>query len=182
MSCKAVLVCFNCNVSDIVRSAAGTKKCGKKKKKVFPSFSSAHYRPPPPQKKSGGGLRHLNLFHTLPSTHPSGNPGLSSSVPRNQLHVSGGNAKFQTWATCVLPRSLYGRLGHVALRCFELVSSWRNLSLRRCCVKLEWFFEFGFVIPGSTNTWQQTIEAADENSMLPASMLRCNFGCFFLPS
>jgi hypothetical protein len=37
----------------------------------------------------------------------------------------------------------------------------------------EWFFEFGFVIPGSTNTWQQTIEAADENSMLPASMLRC---------
>jgi len=38
----------------------------------------------------------------------------------------------------------------------------------------EWFFEFGFVIPGSTNTWQQTIEAADPNSMLPASMLSGN--------
>ena len=35
----------------------------------------------------------------------------------------------------------------------------------------EWRFEFGFVIPGSTNTWQQTIEAADESSMLPAELL-----------
>ena len=35
----------------------------------------------------------------------------------------------------------------------------------------EWFFDFGFVIPGSTNTWQSTIEAAGEGQMLPASIL-----------
>lgn len=36
----------------------------------------------------------------------------------------------------------------------------------------EWNFHFGFVIPNSTNTWQQTIEAADESKMLPASALK----------
>jgi len=35
----------------------------------------------------------------------------------------------------------------------------------------EWRFRFGFVIPGSTNTWQQTIEAADEADMLPADLI-----------
>jgi len=35
----------------------------------------------------------------------------------------------------------------------------------------EWFFDFGFVIPGSTNTWSSTIEAAGEGQMLPASLL-----------
>lgn len=30
----------------------------------------------------------------------------------------------------------------------------------------EWLFTFGFVIPGSTNTWQQTIEAAGPENML----------------
>ena len=29
------------------------------------------------------------------------------------------------------------------------------------CIE-EWRFEFGFVIPGSKNTWQQSIEAAEE--------------------
>merc|ERR1719247_387196 len=32
----------------------------------------------------------------------------------------------------------------------------------------EWNFQFGFVIPNSTNTWQQTIEAAEEEEMIPA--------------
>jgi retinal rod rhodopsin-sensitive cGMP 3',5'-cyclic phosphodiesterase subunit delta len=36
----------------------------------------------------------------------------------------------------------------------------------------EWFFEFGFVIPSSTNTWQSVIEAAPESQMIPASLLR----------
>lgn len=31
---------------------------------------------------------------------------------------------------------------------------------------LEWKFDFGFVIPGSTNSWQQTIEAAPKNQMV----------------
>ncbi|XP_030842777.1 retinal rod rhodopsin-sensitive cGMP 3',5'-cyclic phosphodiesterase subunit delta [Strongylocentrotus purpuratus] len=38
----------------------------------------------------------------------------------------------------------------------------------------EWFFEFGFVIPNSTNTWQSTIEAAAEGQMMPASVLSGN--------
>eukprot|EP00698_Gefionella_okellyi_P004651 TRINITY_DN14257_c0_g1_i1.p1 TRINITY_DN14257_c0_g1~~TRINITY_DN14257_c0_g1_i1.p1 ORF type:complete len:163 (+),score=21.97 TRINITY_DN14257_c0_g1_i1:48-536(+) len=38
----------------------------------------------------------------------------------------------------------------------------------------EWFFEFGFVIPGSTNTWQSSVEAAEESQMLPASLLSGN--------
>lgn len=38
----------------------------------------------------------------------------------------------------------------------------------------EWLFSFGFVIPGSTNTWQSLIEAAAENQMIPASLLNGN--------
>ena len=38
----------------------------------------------------------------------------------------------------------------------------------------EWNFQFGFVTPNSTNTWQQTIHAAEENKMLPASLLNGN--------
>eukprot|EP00241_Pyramimonas_parkeae_P009944 CAMPEP_0114230894 /NCGR_PEP_ID=MMETSP0058-20121206/3728_1 /TAXON_ID=36894 /ORGANISM="Pyramimonas parkeae, CCMP726" /LENGTH=129 /DNA_ID=CAMNT_0001342155 /DNA_START=218 /DNA_END=607 /DNA_ORIENTATION=- len=33
------------------------------------------------------------------------------------------------------------------------------------CIE-EWVFQFGFVIPDSTNSWQSTIEAADETEML----------------
>ncbi|XP_063231044.1 retinal rod rhodopsin-sensitive cGMP 3',5'-cyclic phosphodiesterase subunit delta [Bacillus rossius redtenbacheri] len=38
----------------------------------------------------------------------------------------------------------------------------------------EWFFEFGFVIPNSTNTWQSLIEAAPESQMMPAQVLNGN--------
>ncbi|EDQ87273.1 uncharacterized protein MONBRDRAFT_27492 [Monosiga brevicollis MX1] len=38
----------------------------------------------------------------------------------------------------------------------------------------EWHFKFGFVIPDSTNTWQNTIEAAPEAQMMPASALSGN--------
>ncbi|VDK44944.1 unnamed protein product [Anisakis simplex] len=38
----------------------------------------------------------------------------------------------------------------------------------------EWYFDFGFVIPQSTNTWQNLIEAAPESQMLPASLLSGN--------
>lgn len=38
----------------------------------------------------------------------------------------------------------------------------------------EWIFSFGFVIPNSTNTWQQTIEAAEEEDMVPAELLSGN--------
>ncbi|XP_074654212.1 retinal rod rhodopsin-sensitive cGMP 3',5'-cyclic phosphodiesterase subunit delta-like [Tubulanus polymorphus] len=38
----------------------------------------------------------------------------------------------------------------------------------------EWYFDFGFVIPGSTNTWQSVIEAAPENQMMPPNVLSGN--------
>ena len=38
------------------------------------------------------------------------------------------------------------------------------------CIE-EWFFKFGFVIPGSTNTWQQVIHAAPKSKMLSAEEL-----------
>ncbi|XP_065220091.1 retinal rod rhodopsin-sensitive cGMP 3',5'-cyclic phosphodiesterase subunit delta [Planococcus citri] len=38
----------------------------------------------------------------------------------------------------------------------------------------EWYFEFGFVIPNSTNTWQSIIEAAPESQMMPANVLNGN--------
>eukprot|EP00040_Diaphanoeca_grandis_P007549 m.41359 g.41359 ORF g.41359 m.41359 type:complete len:157 (-) comp18781_c1_seq1:123-593(-) len=38
----------------------------------------------------------------------------------------------------------------------------------------DWHFDFGFVMPGSTNTWQSVIEAAPEGQMMPASVLSGN--------
>ena len=38
------------------------------------------------------------------------------------------------------------------------------------CIE-QWFFHFGFVMCGSQNTWQQTIEAAPPAEMLPAAAL-----------
>jgi retinal rod rhodopsin-sensitive cGMP 3',5'-cyclic phosphodiesterase subunit delta len=38
----------------------------------------------------------------------------------------------------------------------------------------EWDFYFGFVIPGSTNTWEQMIDAAPPDQMLPAEILSGN--------
>jgi retinal rod rhodopsin-sensitive cGMP 3',5'-cyclic phosphodiesterase subunit delta len=39
---------------------------------------------------------------------------------------------------------------------------------------VEWFFAFGFVIPGSTNSWEQIIEAAPPSAMLLAEELSGN--------
>ncbi|XP_043188616.1 retinal rod rhodopsin-sensitive cGMP 3',5'-cyclic phosphodiesterase subunit delta-like isoform X2 [Amphibalanus amphitrite] len=38
----------------------------------------------------------------------------------------------------------------------------------------EWSFDFGYVIPNSTNTWQSVIEAAPESQMMPANVLNGN--------
>nr|CAI5838417.1 unnamed protein product [Callosobruchus analis] len=38
----------------------------------------------------------------------------------------------------------------------------------------EWYFEFGYVMPESTNTWQSIMEAAPESQMMPASVLNGN--------
>eukprot|EP00727_Mastigamoeba_balamuthi_P009242 m51a1_g4940 putative retinal rod rhodopsin-sensitive cgmp 3 -cyclic phosphodiesterase subunit delta (155) ;mRNA; r:302676-303274 len=47
----------------------------------------------------------------------------------------------------------------------------QRVFLHSACIE-QWDFSFGFVIPGSTNTWQSTIEAAAE--MLPAEVLSGN--------
>jgi len=41
------------------------------------------------------------------------------------------------------------------------------------CIE-EWLFKFGFVIGGSTNNWQQIIEAAPKEQMLSADALSGN--------
>lgn len=38
----------------------------------------------------------------------------------------------------------------------------------------EWSFDFGFVIPGSTNSWEQIIEGAGKGKMIPAEVLSGN--------
>jgi len=54
------------------------------------------------------------------------------------------------------------------LKAFKLI---QRVYFKDKCIE-EWFFEFGFVIPGSTNSWQSLIEAAPESQMIPASVLR----------
>ena len=53
---------------------------------------------------------------------------------------------------------------------FRLVQS---VSLRGHPLE-EWNFLFGFVIPGSTNSWQCVIESAGKDQMIPASVLSGN--------
>jgi len=60
--------------------------------------------------------------------------------------------------------------------CFSSVESIRNfhlvqsVSLRGAPLE-EWRFNFGFVIPGSTNSWSCTIESAGAEAMIPAEVL-----------
>ncbi|KAK6621676.1 Retinal rod rhodopsin-sensitive cGMP 3',5'-cyclic phosphodiesterase subunit delta [Polyplax serrata] len=49
----------------------------------------------------------------------------------------------------------------------------QKILFKNRCLE-EWFFEFGFVIPNSTNTWQSLIEAAPESQMMPANVLNGN--------
>ncbi len=53
-----------------------------------------------------------------------------------------------------------------------------NISDNHCSVSsvviVEWFFTFGYVIPHSKNSWQQTIDAAPPSEMLPAEVLSGN--------
>jgi retinal rod rhodopsin-sensitive cGMP 3',5'-cyclic phosphodiesterase subunit delta len=49
----------------------------------------------------------------------------------------------------------------------------QKILFRGACIE-EWFFHFGFVIPGSTNSWEQTIEAAAKDKMMAAEVLSGN--------
>lgn len=58
----------------------------------------------------------------------------------------------------------------------EILSNFRleqRVFFQGSCIE-EWFFTFGYVIPGSTNSWQQIIEAAPPDQMLPAESLSGN--------
>ncbi|KAG7401183.1 Retinal rod rhodopsin-sensitive cGMP 3',5'-cyclic phosphodiesterase subunit delta [Phytophthora boehmeriae] len=55
----------------------------------------------------------------------------------------------------------------------EEISQFRleqRVFLGGSCIE-EWLFNFGFVIPGSTNTWQQTIESAGPENMLDPEVM-----------
>ncbi|XP_016396435.1 retinal rod rhodopsin-sensitive cGMP 3',5'-cyclic phosphodiesterase subunit delta isoform X2 [Sinocyclocheilus rhinocerous] len=54
---------------------------------------------------------------------------------------------------------------------FSSVEKLEKFRLEQKVFFKEWFFEFGFVIPNSTNTWQSLIEAAPESQMMPANVL-----------
>ena len=49
----------------------------------------------------------------------------------------------------------------------------QRVCLHGQCIE-RWSFVFGFVMPSSTNTWQQVIEAAPSDKMLPAEVLSGN--------
>merc|ERR1711934_135531 len=58
----------------------------------------------------------------------------------------------------------------------ELIENLRlvqKVLFNSSCIE-EWNFKFGFVIPGSTNTWESTIEAAGEGKMIPPEVLSGN--------
>eukprot|EP01040_Poterioochromonas_malhamensis_P009413 gene9411-10221_t len=46
----------------------------------------------------------------------------------------------------------------------------QRVYFKGVCIE-EWFFTFGYVMSGSRNSWQQTIDAAPPNEMLPAEVL-----------
>jgi len=49
----------------------------------------------------------------------------------------------------------------------------QRIYFRGTCIE-EWFFSFGYVIAGSSNSWQQTIDAAPPSQMLSAEVLSGN--------
>ncbi len=70
-------------------------------------------------------------------------------------------------------------LGGMCIEGGSYVICW--MSIVDFFISTEHLFQFGFVIPGSTNTWQQTIVAAGADKMLPASQLRLQFCTYYFP-
>mmetsp|Transcript_22160 Transcript_22160/g.22328 ORF Transcript_22160/g.22328 Transcript_22160/m.22328 type:complete len:246 (+) Transcript_22160:181-918(+) len=93
----------------------------------------------------------------------------------------------QDWADKLYGTELEARVPKSILKCKtvsreinftskEMIENFRleqRVLYRGICIE-EWFFKFGFVIPGSTNTWQQVIEAAAAEDMLTAEELSGN--------
>jgi retinal rod rhodopsin-sensitive cGMP 3',5'-cyclic phosphodiesterase subunit delta len=49
----------------------------------------------------------------------------------------------------------------------------QTFLLNEHCIE-EWFFTFGYVIPNSTNTWQQVIKSAGKGKMMSPEILSGN--------
>jgi len=56
------------------------------------------------------------------------------------------------------------------ISCLKLV---QRILLHGICIE-EWVFEFGFVIPQSTNSWQQVITGAGKGQMMDPDILNGN--------
>ena len=66
--------------------------------------------------------------------------------------------------------------GECVYREYELTSPrvQANVCVCVCVCVSAWKFTFGFVIPMSVNSWEQTILAAGDNQMIPAEVLSGN--------
>ncbi|XP_017778561.1 PREDICTED: retinal rod rhodopsin-sensitive cGMP 3',5'-cyclic phosphodiesterase subunit delta [Nicrophorus vespilloides] len=49
----------------------------------------------------------------------------------------------------------------------------QKVTFKGRCLE-EWYFDFGYVMPESNNTWQSVMQAAPESEMMPASILNGN--------
>jgi len=87
------------------------------------------------------------------------------------------------WGQKMWERELKARIPAEILQCravsreinFSSVQKMENFRLEQRilfqgeCIE-EWLFDFGFVIPGSTNSWQQIIEGAEDEMMTAADL------------
>ena len=92
----------------------------------------------------------------------------------------------EEWTTATLGREIEAHLPASILACSavsreitfhapELCKAMRleqRVMLHGQCIE-QWDFDFGFVIPGSTNSWQSVVDA-DAGNMLPAEILSGN--------
>jgi len=114
-----------------------------------------------------------------------------SSFTINWMNMRDGDSGSILWESAdILPFSESEQTAHVPAEILQsrAVSREINFSSKEAinnlrliqkiffqgqCIE-EWRFDFGFVIPGSTNTWQSTIEAAGGDKMIPADILSGN--------
>mmetsp|Transcript_36687 Transcript_36687/g.59280 ORF Transcript_36687/g.59280 Transcript_36687/m.59280 type:complete len:133 (+) Transcript_36687:124-522(+) len=88
------------------------------------------------------------------------------------------------WSAKTFMKEIEARIPKAILKCkavsreinFSSVESMQSFKLIQRIffqgsVMEEWRFDFGFVIPNSTNSWQSTIDSAGEDHMLPAEVL-----------
>jgi len=100
---------------------------------------------------------------------PSASP-LASFVRRDRTFEEGSELEIKIPASILGLKAVSREMNFSSveqIRDFRLVQS---VSLRGQPLE-EWKFSFGFVIPGSTNTWQCVIESAGAEAMIPASVL-----------